>query len=53
MHHAHETAALEDNALHLHETSFVLDNGITIGGKLLQVVNVSDAMVRVENVPQE
>jgi Fic family protein len=51
--YAHETTALEGNTLSLHETQVVLENGITIGGKLLrehlEVVNARDAMVWLEN----
>ena len=50
--YAHETTALEGNTLSLHETQVVLENGITIGGKLLrehlEVVNARNAMVWLE-----
>lgn len=50
--YAHETTALEGNTLSLAETQVVLENGITIGGKLLrehlEVVNARDAMVWLE-----
>lgn len=52
--YAHETTALEGNTLSLHETQVVLENGITIGGKLLrehlEVVNARDAIVWLEDV---
>ena len=52
--YAHETTAIEGNTLTLHETQVVLENGITIGGKLLrehlEVVNARDAMVWIEDV---
>ncbi len=52
--YAHETTALEGNTLSLHETQVVLENGITIGGKLLrehlEVVNARDAILWLENV---
>lgn len=50
--YAHETTAIEGNTLTLHETQVVLENGITVAGKLLrehlEVVNARDAMVWLE-----
>ena len=51
--YAHETTALEGNTLSLAETQVVLENGVTIGGKLLrehlEVINARDAMVWLED----
>ncbi|WP_461410476.1 Fic family protein [Ferrimicrobium sp.] len=52
--YSHETTALEGNTLSLHETQVVLEDGITIGGKLLrehlEVTNARDALVWLEAV---
>lgn len=55
--YSHETTAIEGNTLSLSETQVVLENGVTIGGKLLrehlEVVNARDAIIWMENVVAE